>query len=70
MRDGGDHLMTIYYDTKCMATCPIRAAEQYIAVGTALGWNMTEGYLFLRISLRPNTGIPINKAFYCVLTKN
>ena len=59
MRDGADHLMTVEYDTKRMTTCPIRAVEQYIAVGTALGWNMTRGYLFPRISRRPNTGAPI-----------
>ena len=59
MRDGADHLMTVEYDTKCMTTCPIRAVEQYITVGTALGWNMTQGYLFPRISPRPNTGAPI-----------
>ena len=41
MRDGADHLMTVEYDTKRMTKCPIRAVEQYIAVGTALGWNMT-----------------------------
>ena len=46
MRDGADHLMTVEYDTKRMTTCPIRAVEQYIAVGIALGWNMTPGYLF------------------------
>ena len=51
--------MTVEYDTKRMTTCPIRAVEQYIAVGTALGWNMTQGYLFPRISRRPNTGAPI-----------
>ena len=59
MRDGDDHLTTVEYDTKRMTTCPIRAVEQYIAVGTALGWNMTQGYLFPRISQRPNTGAPI-----------
>ena len=46
MRDGADHLMTVEQDTKPMTTCPIRAVEQYIAVGTALGWNMTQGYLW------------------------
>ena len=56
MRDGVDHLMTVEYNTKRMTTCPIRAVEQYIAVGTALGWNMTQRYLFPRISRRPNTG--------------
>ena len=25
MRDGDDHHMTVENDTKCMATCPIRA---------------------------------------------
>ena len=59
MRDDADHLMTVEYDTKPMTTCPIKAVEQYIAVGTALGWNMTQGYLFPRISRRPNTGAPI-----------
>ena len=59
MRDGADHLMTVEYDTKHMTTCPIRAIEQYIAVEIALGWNMTQGYLFPRISRRPNTGAPI-----------
>ena len=59
MRDGADHLMTVEYDTKRMTTCPIRAVKQYIAVGTALGWNMTQGYLFQRISRRPNTVAPI-----------
>ena len=59
MRNGADHLMTVEYDTKRMTTCPIRAVEQHIAVGTALGWNMTQGCLFPRISRRPNTGAPI-----------
>ena len=59
MRDGADHLITVEYDTKRITTCPIRAVELYIAVGTALGWNMTQGYLFPRIFRRPNTGTPI-----------
>ena len=59
MRNGADHLVTVEYDTKRMTTCPIRAVEQYITPGTALGWNMTQGYLFPRISRRPNTGAPI-----------
>ena len=41
MRDGTDHLMTVEYDTNRMITCSIREVEQYIAVGTAVGWNMT-----------------------------
>ena len=59
MRDGADHLMSIEYDTKRMTTCPVRTIEQYITVGTALGCNMMEGYLFPRISRRPNTGTSI-----------
>ena len=61
MRDGADHLMTVESDTKRLTTCPIRAVEQYIAVGTALGWNMTQGYLFSRISRRPSTGASIRE---------
>ena len=34
----------------------MKAIEQYIAVGTALGWNMTEGCLFPRMSRRSNAG--------------
>ena len=59
MQDGADHRMTVEYDTKRMTTsCPVRAVEEYIAVGTALGWNSTEGYLFPRVFRRPNTGKP------------
>ena len=59
MRDGADHLMTVEYDTKRMITCPVRAIEQNNAVGTALGWNMRQEYLFPRISRRPNTETPV-----------
>ena len=59
MRDGADHLMTVEYNIKCMATCPIRAVEQYVAVGTALGWDMTTGYLFSKISKQRITGTPV-----------
>ena len=58
-RDGANHLMTVEHGTKCMTTCPIRAAKQNIAVGTVLGWNMTEGYRFPKISQRPKAGTPI-----------
>ena len=40
--------MTVEYDTKRMTTCPVRVVGQYIATWTALGWNMTQGYLFPR----------------------
>ena len=42
-----------------MATCPIRVVEQYVAVETALGWSLTEDYLFLKMCLRPKTGAHI-----------
>ena len=51
--------MIAEYDSKRMNICPVRAVEQYIAEGTALGWNMTEGCLFLRTARRSNTGTPI-----------
>ena len=59
IQDGADHPMTVEYHTKRITTCPVRAVEQYIATGTALGWNMTQGYLFPRSSRRPNTRTPI-----------
>ena len=59
MRNGAYHLMTVEYDAKRITTCPVRAVEHYIAVGTALGLNMTQGYLFPRIFRRPNTGTSI-----------
>ena len=49
MRDGADHVTIVEHDTKRMATRPIRAVEQYIAAGTALG----------TFSRRLNTGTPI-----------
>ena len=56
---GADHLMAVENSTNWMATCGMRAVEQYIGVETALGWNMTEECIFLRIAQRPNTESPI-----------
>ena len=55
MWDGADHLMAVEYSTNWMATCGMRAFEQYIGVGTALGWNITEEYIFLRTAEHGNT---------------
>lgn len=39
--------MTVAYNEKYVATCPVRAVEQFIAVGKHVGWDMTtSGYLF------------------------
>ena len=54
MRDGADHLLTIAYDNQSLAICPVRAVEQYIRIGSAVGWDMTKGYLFPTIT--PGTG--------------
>ena len=59
IRDGADHLTIVEYITKRMTRCPVRAVEQYIGIGTALGWDMTQGYLFPRSLRRPNTRTPI-----------
>ena len=59
MRDEANRLMTVEYNTKRMTTCCVRAVEQCIAVEAALGWNMTQGYLYAWFSRRPNTGTPI-----------
>ena len=40
MRDGADHLILVAYSHDCLATCPVTAVEQLIAVGSAIGWDM------------------------------
>lgn len=50
LRDGSDNLLTVPYDDEHYDTCPIRAVEQFVAVGTHEGWDMTKGYLFPDIS--------------------
>lgn len=59
MRDGSDHLLTIPYEERHYGTCPILAIEQYVAVGTFVGWDMTKGYLFPTILEDTTTGEPI-----------
>ena len=38
---GADLLLTVLYDQQCWVTCPVRAVEQFVAIGTASGWDMT-----------------------------
>ena len=58
LRSGADHLLTVSYDHQCWATCPVRAVEQFVATGTAYGWDMTKGYLFPTISPGKSGGFP------------
>lgn len=53
MRNGADHLLTVGYDNSCLSTCPVLAVEQFVAEGSAIGWDMTKGYLFPTISAAP-----------------
>ena len=46
LRSGADHIMTVPYNERHLATCPVRAVEQLIDVGKHVGWDMTSGYLF------------------------
>ena len=67
LRDSADHLISVPYDEKYVAVCPVRAVEQWIAVGRAAGWDMTSGYLFFEISTGPNVrpvkgSLPISAA--------
>ena len=59
MRDGADHLISVAYNHECLATCPVAAVEQLIAVGSTIGWDMTRGYLFPSISRDAEGGAPI-----------
>lgn len=42
MEDGADNLLTVTYDNHSLAICPVRAVEQHIRIGTAVGWDMTK----------------------------
>ncbi len=55
-RDGADHHVAVGYDSENLTLCPVRAVEQYVEVGKALGWDMTAGYLFPVIADRG--GVP------------
>ena len=59
LRSGADHLLTVSYDQQCWTTCPVRAVEQFVATGTASGWDMTKGYLFPTISPGKSGGLPV-----------
>ena len=59
MRDGADHLISVAYNHDCLATCPFTAVEQLVAIGSAIGWDMTRGYLFPSISRDAEGGAPI-----------
>ena len=59
MRDGAGHLISVAYNHDCLATCPVTAVEQLVAIGSAIGWDMTRGYLFPSISRDAEGGAPI-----------
>lgn len=59
MRKDDAHILTVPYEEKHLDTCPIRAIEQFVAVGTYVGWDMTKGYLFPDILADKKTGKPI-----------
>lgn len=49
--------MTVPYDDVHVATSPVRAVEQFVAVGNHIGWDMSKGYLFPSIN-PPRPGEP------------
>ena len=59
MRDGADHPISVAYNHECLATCPVTAVEQLVAIGSAINWDMTRGYLFPSISRDAEGGAPI-----------
>ena len=46
IREGTDHLITIPYDERCYDTCPIRAVEQWIALGEFIGGGTRRKVIF------------------------
>ena len=59
MRDGADHFISVAYNQECLATCPVTAVEQIVAIGSAINWDMTRGCLFPSISRDEEGGVPI-----------
>ena len=59
MRDGADHLISVAYNHEFLGTCSVTAVEQLVAIESAIGWDMTRGYLFPRISRGVEGGAPI-----------
>ena len=59
MRDGADHLISVAYNHECLTTCPVTAVKPLVAIGSAIVWDMTRGYLFPSISRDAEGGAPI-----------
>ena len=58
LRDGADHLLTVPYKEEHIATCPVRAVEEFVRVGTHVGRNVTKRYLFPTVSPPREAGDP------------
>jgi len=50
MRCGADHLISVAYEEVHTVTCPVMAFEEFVSIGSALGWDIESGYLFPVIS--------------------
>ena len=50
MRCGADHMIPVAYEEVNLATCPVMAVEEFVSIGSTLGWNMESGYFFTVIS--------------------
>ena len=69
-RDGADHIITVPYEESELSIFPVRAVEQWVAVATWAGWDMTKGYLFPRIDRMEGSQTPIIKAKQRVTTQS
>ena len=58
-RDGADHIITVPYEESEVSIYPVRAVEQWVAVATCAGWDMTKGYLFPGIDHMEGSQTPI-----------
>ena len=59
MRNGADYLISVAYNHECLATCSVTAVEQLVAIGSAIDWDMTRGYVSPSISRDAEGGAPI-----------
>ena len=52
-------MTSVAYSHECLASCPVTVADELIAVVSAMGWDMTRGYLLPSIACDAERGAPI-----------
>ena len=62
--------VTIPYNEIHLDACPIRAVEQWVAVGEFVGWNVHKGYVLTGISTDQKSGKQVRSSFWGGILSN